>query len=515
VPRPHTAMRKIRDVLRLSFGQGLSLRQVSASAQVPFTTAADYVRRAKQAEVSWPLPEGLDDEALHALLFRPREGSAQDRPLPEWAEVHQEMRRKGVTLMLLWLEYKEANPDGYAYTQFTRLYKAWKRSLDVVMRQDHKAGERLFVDFPGETLPIYDPKTSQVAMRAELFVAALGASGYVYAEAFPSQELMYWVTAHVHTFEAIGGCPEIVVCDNLRSGVTRPHRYEPDVNATYAEMAAHYGVAIIPARAYRPRDKAKAEISVLLVERWILARLRKQAFTSLAQANEAIAELAEWVNARPFKKQAGSRKELFEQVDRPALRALPPTRYEFATWRRAKLGIDYHIEVRADRHFYSAPFSLVGEVLDVRMTTTTVEVFCRHNRVASHVRSRRPGYTTDPAHMPESHRRHASWTPSRILSWAKQAGPCTARLADAVLHSRPHPEQGFRTCLGIIRLGDRYGKERLEAAAARAVALRSYSYRSVESILRNGLDAQPLPAERPQLPPHPDHDNLRGPGYYQ
>ena len=303
VPRPHTAMRKIRDVLRLSLGQGLSLRQVSASAQVPFSTAADYVRRARQAGLSWPLPEGLDDDALQARLFRTEERSAEDRPLPEWPMVHQEMRRKGVTLMLLWLEYKEANPDGYAYTQFTRLYKAWKRSLDVVMRQDHKAGERLFVDFPGETLPIYDPKTAQVAIRAELFVAALGASGYVYAEAFPSQELMYWVTAHVHTFEALGGVPEIVVCDNLRSGVTRPHRYEPDVNATYAEMAAHYRVAIMPARSYKPRDKAKAEVSVLLVERWILARLRKQRFTSLAQANEAIEELVAWVNDAPVQKE--------------------------------------------------------------------------------------------------------------------------------------------------------------------------------------------------------------------
>ena len=516
MPRPHTAMRKIRDVLRLSLGQGLSLRQVAASAQVPFTTAADYVRRAREAGLSWPLPEGLDDDALRARLFRTGpEPAVKERPLPDWAKVHQEMRRKGMTLMLLWLEYKEANPDGYAYTQFTRRYKDWKRTLDVVMRQDHKAGEKLSVDFPGETLPIYDPKTAQVAMQAEVFVAALGASGYVYAEAFPSQELMYWVTAHVHTFETMNGSPEIVVCDNLRSGVTRPHRYEPDVNATFAEMAAHYGVAVMPARSYKPRDKAKAEISVLLVERWVMARLRKERFRSLGEANEAVRELVAWVNARPFKKQAGSRAELFEALDKPALRPLPAARYEFATWRRAKLGLDYHIEVRADRHFYSAPHSLVGEALDVRLSAATVEIFCRHNRVASHVRSHRPGHTTDPAHMPEAHRRHASWTPARIVSWAKESGPSTAALAEAVLESRPHPEQGFRTCLGIIRLGERYGTERLEAAATRAVALRAYSYGTVQSILRSGLDKVPLPAGQPQLPPHPDHGNLRGPGYYR
>jgi transposase len=516
VPRPHTAMRKIRDVLRLSSGQGMSLRQTAAAAQVPFTTAADYVRRAKAAGLGWPLPEDLDDDALRAALFGPGAEPAKARPLPDWAEVHNEMHRKGVTLMLLWLEYKEASPDGYAYTQFTRLYRAWKRaSVDRSMHQDHKAGQKLFVDFPGETFPIYDPKTSQVAMRAELFVAALGASGYMYAEAFPSQELMYWVTAHVHTFEALGGVPEIVVCDNLRSGATRPHRYEPDVNATFAEMAAHYQVAVMPARSYRPRDKAKAEISVLLAERWVIARLRKERFRSLGEANVAIRDLVAWLNARPFKKLPGSRASVFAEVDKPAMRALPATRYEFATWRRAKLGIDYHVEVRAERHFYSAPHHLVGEALDVRVSAGTVEVFHKAKRVASHPRSFRPGYTTDPAHMPESHRRHASWTPARIVEWAKKTGPSTARLAEAVLASRPHPEQGFRTCLGIIRLGERYGADRLEAAAARALALRSYSYRSVESVLRCGLDRQPLPEERPELPPHPGHGNLRGPGYYQ
>jgi len=513
VTRPHTAMRKIREVLRLSLGQGLSLRQVAASAEVPYTTVADYVRRARSAGLSWPLPDGLDDDALDAALFVKRQEPVPPRSLPDWAKVHTEMRRPGVTLMLLWLEHKEDFPDGYSYTQFTVRYKAWKRGLDVVMRQEHKAGEKLFVDFPGQKIPIYDARTGQVALQAELFVAAMGASNFLYAEAVVSQELMYWVTAHVHAFEAIGGCPAIVVCDNLRSGVTRPHRYEPDVNATYSEMAAHYGVAIIPARAYKPRDKAKVEVAVLVAERWVMARLRDRRFTSLAEANAAIAELVAWVNDRPFKKLAGSRRSVFEELDRPALRPLPAKRYEFATWRRAKASIDYHIEVRADRHFYSVPYRLVGEVVDVRLAAATVEVFFRHNRVASHVRSPRPGYTTDPAHMPESHRRHASWTPSRIITWASHAGPATAKMAEAVLASRPHPEQGFRTCLGIVRLGDRYGTARLEAACTRALAARAYTYRSVESILRSGLDKKPLPAERP-TPSHPAHDNLRGPGYY-
>lgn len=516
MPRPHTAMRNIRNVLRLSFGEGLSLRQSSASLEVPFSTVADYVRRAKAAGLSWPLPEDMDDDVLEARLFPRASQAKKERPLPDWAQVHRELKAgKHVTLQLLWYEYREANPDGLAYSQFTERYRAWKKHLDAVMRQEHKAGEKLFVDFPGGTVPVYDPKTGQVAMRAEVFVAVMGASSYVYAEAFPSQELMYWVTAHVHAFEALGGCPALVVCDNLRSGVSRPHRYEPDVNATYQEMASHYGVAVLPARAYKARDKAKAEQGVLLVERWVMARLRKRRFTSLGALNEAIDELVEWLNNRPFKRLPGSRKSLFLELDRPALRPLPPTRYEFATWRKAKLGLDYHLEVRADRHYYSAPFSLIGQVLDVRLSARTVEVFHRHRRVASHPRTYKPGYTTDPAHMPDAHRRHASWAPARIVSWASKAGPATAKLAEAVLSSRPHPEQGFRTCLGIVRLGERYGTDRLEAAAERALALRSYTYRSVEPVLRHGLDRQPLPPERPTTPPLPAHANVRGPGYYQ
>jgi transposase len=513
VPRPHISMRKIRDALRLSLHEGLSLRDVAASLQMPFTTVGDHVRRAKAAGLSWPLPDGVDDDALEALLFAiPAPVSV--RPLPDWAKIHVELRRPQVTLMLLWLEYKEAAPDGYAYSQFCLLYRRWQRRVDVVMRQEHKAGEKLFVDFPGRRIPIYDERIGEVAFEAELFVAVMGASSYLYAEALRSQELLHWVTAHVHAFEALGGCPAIVVCDNLRSGVTRPNRYEPDVNATYQDMAAHYGVAVIPARSYKPRDKAKVEAGVLLAERWVMARMRNERFTSLGEANAEIARLVGWVNDRPFKRLAGSRRILFETVDRPALRPLPAERYEFATWRRAKVNIDYHIEVRADRHYYSVPYLLAGQAVDVRLSAATVEVFQAHRRVASHARRFTPGYSTEAAHMPESHRRHAEWTPSRIISWAAATGPATAKLAEAIMAARRHPEQGFRSCLGIIRLGDRYGADRLEAACERALAVRALSYRSVESILRTGLDRQSLPAEGPPRV-HPDHDNLRGPEYFQ
>ncbi len=514
MPRPHIAMRKIRDVLRLRLGEGLSMRRVSVAANVPLTTAADYLRIAKAAGLGWPLPEGLDDdEALEAKLFKRVPQS--ERPLPDFAHVNRELKRKGVTLMLLWFEYKESDPDGYNYSYFCDQYRLWKRHLDAVMRHDHKAGEKLFVDFPGMRIPIYDPDTFELAFEAELFVAVLGASNYVYAEAIASQKLEHWVAVHVRTFEALGGCPAIVVPDNLASGVTKANRYEPEVNATYDDMAAHYGVAIIPARPYKARDKAKAEAGVLLTERWIIARLRNFRFTSLHEANARIEGLVAWLNNRPFKKLDGTRRLLFEEIDRPALKPLPATRYELSRFKWARVSLDYHLEGE-DRHYYSVPFRLIGEVLEVRTTVAVVEIFHKNRRVASHVRSTvAHRHTTDPAHMPASHRSHAEWTPERIVAWAEKTGPATAEMTAQVMASRRHPEQGFRACVGIIRLGRRYGEDRLEAACVRALGARAHSYRSVESILKNGLDKLPIPGTTTGQPGHPEHANVRGPGYYQ
>ena len=515
--RPRSAMRKIREVLRLTLGEGLSRRQVSAAASLPLATVSNYVTRARAAGLSWPLPEDLDDAVLEARLFSSTAiPAATSRPLPDWAEVDRDLRsKKNVTLALLHLEYKEQHPDGYQYTQFCRHYHAWRGRLDLVMRQEHPAGERCFVDWAGQTVPIIDPASGEIGMEAQIFVAVLGASNHTYAEAFPSQELAHWISGHVHAFEAWGGCTRICVPDNPRTGVTRAHRYEPILNATYAEMAAHYGVAVIPARPRRPRDKAKCEVGVQVVQRWILARLRRRRFFSIAELNAAIRELLRWLNARPFKKLEGSsRQSLFEELDRPALRPLPTTRYQFAIWKRATVNIDYHIEV--DHHYYSVPYQLAREVVDVRLSATTVEIFRRGHRVASHLRSSvRGGHTTTPEHMPESHRRHLEWTPTRIVRWAEGTGPQTASLVIAVMASRPHPEQGYRSCLGIMRLGKRYGDERLEAACARALAVSALSYRSVESILRTGLDRAALPETTTALIATRSHENVRGPDYYR
>ena len=513
VPRPRSAMRKIREILRLALGEGLSRRTTAAATGLPYSTVADHLVRAAAAGIGWPLPDDMDDAQLEARLFaRAESPPTASRPLPDWPSVHRELRRKGVTLQLLHMEYKEREPDGYQYTQFCRHYRAWERHLDVVMRQEHRAGEKLFVDFAVQTIPITDPATGEIT-GAQLFVAVLGASSYTYAEALPSQELPHWIVAHVHALTFFGGCASLIVPDNLRSGVTRAHRYEPEINPTYAEMAAHYGAAVVPTRPRKPRDKAKAEQGVLLAERWVLAALRHRTFFSLAEANAAIRERLAWLNARPFKKLPGSRASLFAELDRPALRPLPPVPYEFAIWKTATVNVDYHVEV--DRHWYSVPYQLVGAKCDIRVTAGTIEVFHRGKRVASHRRSaegRR--FTTDAAHMPEAHRRHAEWTPSRIVRWAEQTGPATAALVAEIMASRPHPEQGFRSCLGIMRLGRRYGDERTEAAAARALAVRALSYRSVESILRNGLDGLPLPGSEP-VTTIGDHANVRGAGYYE
>lgn len=500
-------MRKIREILRLHH-ERLATRAIASSVAASHTTVMDVLRRAAAAGFSWPLPEDIDDAVLEATLYK---GSAPAvrKPLPDLEKLHRELRRKGVTLQLLWLEYRRDYPDGLQYSQFCLRYKTWLDGIDAVMRQTYRAGERGFVDFAGMTVPVTNRLTGEV-WQAQIFIFVLGASNYTYAEALPSQELPHWLLAHVHAFEFLGGVPEILVPDNLKTGVTHPCRYEPDLNPSYLELATHYGTVVIPARVRKPRDKAKAESAVQVVERWILAALRDRRFFSLTEVNQAVQEELVKLNERPFQKLEGSRLSLFLSLDRPALKPLPAVRYEFAEWKKARVNIDYHIEV--DKNYYSVPYQLIKREVDVRLTATTVEILHGGRRVASHERDYKKGqFHTLPGHRPPSHRAYLEWTPERIVAWAANAGPNTARLAEKIIAGKSHPEQGYRACLGLIRLGDRYSAERLEAAAGRALKLGARSYRNVKSILEHGLD-------QVELEPTPEatlvHENLRGPGYY-
>jgi len=505
-------MRKIKEVLRLKWVKGLSNRQIAKACGIARPTVAEYLRRVAEAGLAWPLPADVDEAALERLLFPPPPLlPAQVRGVPDWALVHQEFKRKGVTLFLLWQEYRETHPEGYQYSWFCDHYRAWQGKLDVVMRQDHRAGEKLFVDYAGQTMPVVDWGTGEIR-EAQIFVAVLGASSYTYAEATWTQGLPDWIGSHRRAFSFLGGVPELVVPDNLRAGVSKAHRYEPDTNPTYQDMAAHYGVAVLPTRVRRPRDKAKVEAGVLVVERWILAALRRRTFFSLTELNAAIGGLLEKLNARPFKKLPGCRRAHFEALDKPALKPLPAGPYVYAEWKKARVHIDYHVAVEG--HYYSVPHALIKKQLDVRITQNTLECFYRGNRVASHRRSLHKGrHTTVPAHMPESHRQAGEWTPQRLSSWAAKTGPATEKLITTVLTSRKHPQQAYRSCLGILRLGKAYGDVRLEAACQRALILGSHSYKSIESILKHRLDDKPL-AEQQELALPEDHDNIRGPSYY-
>jgi transposase len=503
-------MRKIRDVLRLTHTMGLSRRQVGEATGVGKSSVADYVRRAEAAGITWPIPDEIDDAELERRLF-PTPDEAPKRAEPEWPKVHRELKRRGVTLVLLWQEYQAEHPGGYSYSRFCELHDRWRERISVTMRQTHVAGEKLFVDWAGDTTPVFDSATGQ-EHRAHIFVAALGASNYTYAEAQWTETLPDWIGAHVNALAAIGGVPKALVPDNLKAGITKPSRYEPGINRTYQDLADHYGCVVLPARVMKPRDKAKVEVAVQIVERFVLAKLRCQRFFSLAELNSAIRDCVTTINGRVMRKIGKSRHELLETLDGPALTALPTTPYSYAEWKRARVAPDYHIEIAG--HYYSVPSKLIREIVEARITDATVEIFHKGQRVASHALSAvRNRHTTTTEHMPSAHRRYAEWTPAKIMSEAAKVGPATVALFEAIMKARPHPEQGFRSCLGIVGLARSYGLTRLEAAARRGNDIGATSYGSIASILKHGIDKAFATEPTPDAPPV-RHDNIRGSGYY-
>jgi transposase len=502
-------MRNIREVLRLVYEVGIAQRAVAQSLNLGQGTVSKYINRAKRAGLTWPLPAELDeDRRLEDRLYPPpSELPSDQRPRPDWAVVHQELRRPSVTLMLLWEEYCDTHTDVFSYAWFCEHYREWAGRLKPTLRQSHVAGEKLFVDYSGHTMEVIDGLTGEIR-KAQIFVAVLGASNLTYVEASFTQSLPDWIASHVRAFAFMGGVARQTVIDNLRAGITRACFHEPEVNRTYADMARHYGTAILPARPYRPRDKAKVEVGVQIVGRWILARLRNRQFFSLGDLNAAIQGLLADLNKRPLRGWGRSRQSLFEELDRPALAPLPSEPYEYAEWKRCRVGLDYHIEIA--KHYYSVPYNLLRQQVDARITARTVEIFLRGKRVASHIRSLTPHRPTTVAeHMPSSHRRYRDWTHDRIRREAAKVGPDTDTLIEVILRSRPHPEQGFRSAIEILSLVKRYGGERVDAACARALLLNARSYTSVAEILKNDKPAASSP-DSPTL----FHANIRGSGYY-
>lgn len=512
VKNKELSMIKIQEIIRLGL-QGQTYRTITQSCNVSIGVVSKYLNIAKDKQVTYDQIKDLSkDEMFKLFEITSAESINRLKPCPDFKTIHEELKKKNVTLFLLWEEYIEQNPDGYKYSRYCTLYNQWRGKLKISMRQAHKAGEKMFVDYAGSTVPIYDRTSGKILYESAIFVSCLGASQYTFAEATKDQKMENWINSHVRSFEYFDGVPEVVVCDNLKSGITKPNYYEPDINKTYCELAQHYGAVVIPARIRKPKDKAKVENAVQIVGRWILARLRNRKFYNLQELNKAISELLENLNNRPFKKLEGSRRSQYEDIDKPVLAPLPKDRYEFCFWKKAKVHIDYHVEV--ERHYYSVPYEYRQRKVDIRYTKTIVEIFYKNNRIASHLRDHSGSrFTTLDEHCPKNHQEYKGWSKERFITWAQKIGPSTAEIIHKRFNNCEHTIQAFRGCLGILGLAKKFTEVRLEAACRRALAINTSSYKSIENILKNKLDQQPLQDETKIL--DVPHENIRGKEYYQ
>lgn len=514
MPTRRVDMRRVREILRLHREAGLSTREIAQRTGVAASTMREMIKRFNAAKLGWPLPPEMTDAVLETALYGPAgsKSGRRRRPEPDWSVVHRELKRKHVTLQVLWEEYAAEHPDGYRYSRFCDLYRGWEGRLPLTMRQTHLGGDKLFVDYAGDRMPVVVDRRSGEIREAHIFVAVMGASSLSFACATWSEKFADWIAAHGAAFAFFGGVPRLLVPDNAKVAVIKACLYDPLVNRSYGEMARHYGTAVLPTRPRRPRDKAKVEACVGIVERWLFGRLRNRVFYSLAELNAAIDDLLRRLNDDRVLRQYGrTRRQLFNELDAPLLKPLPAEPYVHAEWRKRRVGLDYHVEV--ERHHYSVPYRFARREVEARVTARTIEIFLEGERIAVHMRGSGNGrHTTTPEHMPSSHRRYGEWTPARIQSEASRIGPMLRILVDKIMEDRPHPEQGYRSCLGIIRLKNRFGAERLEAAALRALEIQARNYPSVKSILEKGLDSVPARSRGDHEPIA--HGNIRGSKYY-
>jgi transposase len=497
-------MRKIKDILRLGLFEKRSQREISDSLNIGKTTVQEYLARAEKLGVEWNDVKELN-ESKTAMLLYPKVLVKRSKVRPDWAAMRLELGRKGITLSLLWQEYKEQHEDGIGYSRFCDEYSNWKKLSRLSMRQEHKAGEKCFLDFSGLKVPYVDLKTNELK-EAEVFVAVMGASSKTFAVATNTQTVEDWIYANIQALKFFGGVPAVLVPDNLKAGVITPCRYEAVLNPHFIEFSNHYQTAIIPARSRKPKDKSKVEVGVQVVERWILARLRRMTFSSVAEINQYIKPLLDDLNAKKMKHLNFSRNELFDSLDAPALKPLPNRDFEFSSWKKSKVHIDYHIELL--KSLYSVPYKYVGQVVEVRYSNTTVTIFSGETQIAIHPRLRVAGAkSTLEDHMPSAHKAHAKWTPDRILNWTESlSGEETVTLVRSILNSKIYPEQAFRSCLGIIRMIQDKGEFRVEEAAFIVNQSAQQIYRKLKSVIE---------AKNTSFTPKAlNHENIRGKNYY-
>ncbi len=473
---------------------------------------ADYVRRYKKSSLSIEELKRHNDREIYEALFKDTVTICESsKSLPDFALIHEELKQRHVTRLLLWEEYREVCPTGLGYTQFCERFNRWRKKLTITMRQIHKAGDKMFVDYSGLTMDIIDRFTGEVK-KAEIFVACLGASGYSFAEAGRSQKKASFIRSHINAFKFFGGVTAILVPDNLKSAVTQADWYEPKLNESYQDMAEHYELAIIPARPRKPKDKAKVELSVKLVQRWILAKLRHRQFYSIAELNQAIKPLLDELNNRKIQHLSKSRRLLYEQMDKPALRSLPTQPYLYKEFKLCRVNIDYHVQL--EKAYYSVPYQLTGKEVELRYSESSVEIFYQNKRVALHQRLHLPGsYSTKSEHMASAHRAYAKWTPSRLINWSKSFGINTKILIETILTKKPHPEMGFRTSLGILNAAKDMDKTIVEAVAKKMIALNVYRVSNFKAIVKSKSYLRDKPAT--VNTPEGNHENVRGQAYYR
>jgi transposase len=511
------SMSKIRHLLQL-YIQGRSKKLISEQTGIARNTLKKYIKEFIDSGLSIEVLNALSDKELEDLFVKPEAKPINTRLATLFSlfpKYERELKKKGVTRIHVWSNYKEAHPDGVGRSQFNHYYTLWKKQASPTMRMEHKAGDKMYVDFVGDRLQIVDEQTGEIK-NVEVFVAVLGASQLTYAEAVMTQQKEDFITACENAMHYYGGVPLAIVPDNLKAAVTKSSKYEPVINETFADFASHYNTAVLPARAFKPRDKALVENAVRILYNRMYAHIKKQSYTSIEALNETLWQELDKHNNTNFTSRDYSRRKQFEDVEKAALLPLPLMRYELRRQSSATVMKNGHVHLSVDRHYYSVPYSFIGRKVTLKYNRTTIEIYSNYERIAIHARDRTAyNYTTDAEHMASTHRYVSEWTPDRFLSWAESVDKDVKQYLLEIFHHKKHPEQAYKSCAGILNFEKKVGRERLINACRRGLDFGMYSYKAIEKILHTGLDKDYERIQEEEESTMPTHDNIRGESYYQ